>query len=111
MELSLNELKLYLKPLVFFGELKFEIIDYEEGKKIDVLDHDEGFLINLEGQTVNENYACTTCNCTLYIDENNKVFFIEHPYGAINVANKEQVIILTKLIGATIKEIAKGGRA
>ncbi|QMV48845.1 hypothetical protein Goe11_c00920 [Bacillus phage vB_BsuS-Goe11] len=102
MELSLDELKLYLKPLVFFGELKLEISDYEEGKKIEVLDHDEGSLINLAGQTINENYVCTTCNCTLYTNENNEVCFIEHPYGAITAVNKDQVIHLTKLIGAII---------
>ncbi|MED4799054.1 hypothetical protein P9684_04220 [Bacillus atrophaeus] len=108
MELSLYELKFYFKPLVFFGELKLEISDYEEGKKIEVLDHDEGSLINLEGQTINENYVCTTCKCILYTDENNKVCFIEHPYGAITAANKEQVVILTKLIGAIINTDEEG---
>lgn len=105
--MTLDELKDYVKPLIFFGEIQFEISQEDDGHKIEILDHEEGRLIDVKGNVVEENYTSTTIKATLYTDNEGTIFFIEHGFGAFTRANKKQVELMASLIGMKI-EIEKG---
>lgn len=101
--MNLNELKQYIKPLVFFGEMKVEVSPHRDGgHKIVILDHEEGQLVNMRGEVVDENYSSTTKVAVIYTDKDGIVGFIEHPFRAFTKANKRQAELLLSLVGKTI---------
>lgn len=101
--MKIDDLKQYVKPLVFFGEMQIEISEEKDGFKICILDHEEGQILDVNGKVVDPNYSSTLRRATLYTDESGEVNFIEHGMGAFTRANKEHVILLANLIGQTIE--------
>ena len=104
-DMTLDEFKIQLKPLIFFGEMKLNISKEDDGFKIEVFDHEEGQLVNLKGEVVEPNYSSTTKNATFYTDEKGEINFIEHGMGAFTKANKDKVIYLANFIGEKIEMI------
>lgn len=100
--INIHQLKDHMKPLVMFGEVLIEVKQNSDGYKIEILELEEGQLVNLNNEVVEDNHSSTTCVSVLFTDEKGEINFIEHPFGAFTKSNKDIVPILLELVGETI---------
>lgn len=99
-ELTIDQLRSYLEPIIHFGTMELKFSDSDYGKKIEVFERDEYTYEGDDGKIVDD--GDLTRPFALIVDKEGEIGFIEHPYSAFTKANKYDIGHVVGLIGVKV---------
>lgn len=104
--LTFEGLKTYLKPTIHFGKMEIHIFRQKDGYKIEVLERDEYEIIDEQGKSHGKGGDLTN-PFNIFTDEKGEIGRIEHRYGLMTHANKNEQMYILQLIDVSISDLSE----